>query len=1126
MENEKRRAKSFLKVIIIASLLLSTIYLSLNYYLKHNINSILKRFSPYHATINEVKNLVFPFFIKVKGVNFEIDTGIFDIKEVSIRFYPLRYILGKSYLDIEITDFKGDMPQHFWELPTEHPDISNIRTLKISSLDIRTDYHGIHLTIKTNSVSYKYGGEFTIPYLSGNISKDDISEKFIGRVKLIYNPKILKIDYLDLKGDNFFLGFTKSEKVLNTPQLRSNAEGFLDDKFIKMIDKNLSGRVNFKGTITDTEIESDIHGNLTHKDKKLKFNLSLNGDIRDKLYWQSKGVNFDETKIYTEGVIFIKDKKSNIYLKFTDGYNIYSDKKWNVLIDNLSLKNFDGKVGNLRVSIISNEPYTISTDIKKIDDRYLLENIIVNSKTFSGKGKGNTDLNSLNIDINGNLRNNPDIKQAIKNDFTGEVKASIHLAKDNITLKGDYSSEHIQTLYGIKAVSTRGNFDLTLDNITFTNHSSLEDGKIDIDGFIDFHTKKERFTLYTEKIPFYQVLNFFDAKSEISYHITGKSNIYYDRGDYFGDAEFKVEDFKITPNKVSISFKNALLKVENISLEKNSIKPELIFDFKKDQIKGKIKLESFKLLNYPEIKELSLTIDGNIIEPKYNGVCSFNVKHLEDRMFKFNGDLKKLNFNHISNSLKISGNINFEKMSLVNSISLNKHPIDNLSITGELNINSKDLKQFLLTSSSPLMIQKGEERFTIEDVNLSLDQKNIKKGSLIASNKLIKNIKVNIHESDFNLIKGDLEINKSLLSIEYLTFKNLSGILKFEYDFHNYPTINGDISAIADLNYPDLKLKIKNILINSDFSNEKFSVTISSKEINGKIHSNRYYDNKSYYGNISFKDIFIEKRGFYGLFSGNLSYNRTENLIFGDIFIDKGVFRYSKYERSLGTTQKQTFPFRYDIKISSKTPIKITDGMLNGNTDLKLNVRFDDKLSLTGELNLSNSFFTIQNNQFIITKGVMKILNNDTIFINLEANGTGPISSTRVYVSGYIPDYRITIYDTKHKTDPYFNASRNTGSQTLMTKIINDAVFKEIVAGTNKMFGINRIGVEPSPTGGVFKVGRAFSDRVEVNYTTNIDENKESKISAEYTLFDWFRLNIFSNSKGGTGAGIIFNFDF
>lgn len=1126
MENEKRGTKSFLKVLFISISLLSVLFFAFNYYLKKNLNNLLKQFSPYHANVDEVKNIIFPFFLKAKGVKFEIDKGIFDIEELSLRFYPIRYMLGKSYLDLEITNLKGDIPQHFWEVPTEHPDISKFKTLKISSLDIRTDYNEINLTLKTNSIYYKYGGEFSIPYISGDISKDNISEKFIGRVKLIYNPKILKIDYLDLKGDNFFLQFTKSEKVLNSSQLRSNVEGFLDDKFIKMLDKNLTGRINFKGIITDTDIESSIHANLTHKDKKLELNLSLNGNIKDKLTWHSKGVTFDEQRIYTEGVFFTKEKKSDIYLKFTDGYKIYSDKKWDVVIKDLSLKNFDGKVGTLRVDIVSNEPYNISTDIKKINDRYLLENLVVKSKTFSGKGKGSTNLTSLNIDISGIINNNPNIKQAIKNDFTGEIKASLYLSKDDIVLKGDYSSHNSQTLYGIKAISTKGSFNLNLDNITFTNYSTLENGKIDIDGFIDFNTKKEKFTLQTEKVPFYEILNFFDAKSEISYLITGRSNIYYEKGDYFGDAEFKVEDFKITPNKVVISFKNTLLKVENILLEKNIIKPELTFDFKKDQIKGEIKLSSFKLANYPEIKDLSLKIDGSIEEPKYSGICSLDVKYLENKIFKFNGDLKKINFNHSSNSLKIMGDLNFEKMSLTNSISLSKHSIDNLSITGDLNIYSKDLKQFSLASTTPIEIEKNGNRYTLEDITLSFDQKNIKNGRIIVSSKLIKNIKVNIHESTFNNIKGNIEINNPSLSIDYIKFKDLTGSLAFEYDFHSYPKINGKINAIADLNYPELRLKLRNITLHSHFTKESFTSTISSREINGMIYSSRYYDNASYHGNISFKDIFIEKRGFYGLFSGKLEYNASERIVFGDIFIDKGVFRYAKYEQSLSTQQQRTPPFKLDLKITNKSPIKITDGMLNGNADLKLHLKYDEKMSLTGELNLSNSYFTIQNNRFTITKGVMKILNNDTIFINMEANGTGPLSSTKIYVVGYLPDYRITIYDTKYKTDPYFNAGRNTGSQTLMAKIINDAVFKEIITGTNRIFGINRISVEPSSTGGVFKVGRTFSDRVEVNYTTNLDENKDSKLSAEYILFDWFKLNIFSTSKGGTGASIIFNFDF
>jgi hypothetical protein len=129
-------------------------------------------------------------------------------------------------------------------------------------------------------------------------------------------------------------------------------------------------------------------------------------------------------------------------------------------------------------------------------------------------------------------------------------------------------------------------------------------------------------------------------------------------------------------------------------------------------------------------------------------------------------------------------------------------------------------------------------------------------------------------------------------------------------------------------------------------------------------------------------------------------------------------------------------------------------------------------------------------------------------------------------VNGYIPDYRITIYDSKQKGDTYFSSSRNMGSYNLMSKIINDAIFKDIVKNTNRFFGINTIGIEPNASGGIFKVGRKFNDRIEVNYTTSIDENRNSKVGLEYTLFDWFKLTIFSKTDGGTGAGTIFSFDF
>jgi len=114
-------------------------------------------------------------------------------------------------------------------------------------------------------------------------------------------------------------------------------------------------------------------------------------------------------------------------------------------------------------------------------------------------------------------------------------------------------------------------------------------------------------------------------------------------------------------------------------------------------------------------------------------------------------------------------------------------------------------------------------------------------------------------------------------------------------------------------------------------------------------------------------------------------------------------------------------PLALNIKIKTKKPVKITNTFIDGEANISLTVEGNKKYTMRGEVSLSNSSFTIGSDKFIVNKGYLKMLDENTIFIVLEAYGTGALSSTKIVVQGYLPNYNIAVYDRELRVGSMFN---------------------------------------------------------------------------------------------------------
>ncbi|MCX8083477.1 MAG: hypothetical protein N3C60_00945 [Calditerrivibrio sp.] len=1097
-------------------------YLFLNYYIKHNINSLIRTKPNISIKIDRVESVLTPFYIHLRGVKIEVDKATFEIEKLSLHFHPLNFIRKKPYIDIETSRVTGDIPQYFWEQPFLHIDMNIINRLDIAGADITNSYKGILTKIDTNIIKYEVGGFLNIPYMKGYISKGKISEQFVGRIKFFYNQNILKIDYIDIKGDDFFVSFMKSEKKLNTDHFYSDFEMFFNNRFIELIDKDLSGKIVLKGYIDGTNIKSKVSGELSFKDHLAKFTLKANSILNESIKIQSENLTIDNTPAKLYGTFDVKSKRIDSNIHFDLPFPVYNNEDINIKIKKISIDDYNFKKGKLIVHLLSEEEYMLSSDMEKSGTDILFNNMSIKSKTTDLRGNGSYKKGITDLFLAGRVSRNADLTKHIAVAYTGNIDLNLTMLENDFHLTGKYNSHAKQTLYGIVTTGVNGAFEMNKDNLTFSLKAHLEHGTLDLHSNYILKKGVKKYHLTLHNVPFYEIFNFFNVKTALKYPVNGIADISYNNI-YSGKAEFTLSNTDFNSTKFKISFQEKVLKVEEVMLDNNTITDPVIFDFKKDTIKGSINLKKFRFKQYPEVSDIKINIQGEISNPKYFGIFRLDDKRIGSRIYHLQGDISKTRISHISSDLKIDTEINISKKELISDISLNRLHIRDNTLTGKLKLYSPDLSTFVLRSEEIFI---GDNLSVIlKGVSINFTNRGISSGSFILNTENVKNTHISINESHFDKITGKIDVSKSTIYISNLSVKESKGVISFIYPQGKEIELYGNVDLKFDLMLPQLSIRLSNLSTNISLNRYDLTSKITSKSLNAVVISKKYSDKSSYTATGNFNDIFVERSGFYGIVSGTFSYNGYENLLSSNILVEKSIFKYQKFSSS----QKRgelNLPFNLNLNINTKDGVKITDSILEGLVKVDLSVTYYKTLTLKGELSLKDSYFYIGKEKFLVTRGSLKILDNETMFVNMEANGSGKLNSTRIFVQGYLPEYKITVYDSKNKGYGLFDANKNQGSKELLSKIISDAVFKDIISTTNRFFGINQVNLEPSPTGGQIKVGRAFSDRIELNYISNLSESKENKFSAEYIIFDWFKINIFSNSKGGTGAGVMFDFNF
>ncbi|MEF3254866.1 MAG: translocation/assembly module TamB domain-containing protein [Deferribacterales bacterium] len=1103
------------------------LFVIVNFLIKENFNSILSNYSKYKIEVGEVKSLFIPFYIELSNLHAEIDYAHFNADTVNLKLSIFDYFKGRPYISIDITNFKGDIPESFFDTTADVNFDKLIKKLIINNINLSLKYKGVKIDGKANSLNYS-AGDFTIPYLNGFIKKGEIEEKFLGSIKLKFIKDLMRIDDINIKGEDFFIEFFNGFSKGKESGYKSEVKGFIGNRLIKIFNEDLDGRVILKGGVDNFIISLILQCHLTYDNRdKYDFVVHLNGDIKNRIKYKTDGLSYKKEVVDIYGEYDVKENfvKGGILNK--EGIKVKFSDDWNLLINNVNYGYFLNGIGGINATVVSNEKYLLNLDFiyDKKSETLKFDKVNLISGGTKVQLDGFYDFEKFELNYKGVMSGNKDIQKVLGTSFQANTSGKILLEKDNFTIVGEYASDTVQKLYGIMSKRLSGTYHIDNKKIEFVTNADLQKGLLNVKGEIWYNDKKERYDLTLIQVPFYEVMNYFDSTTDIKYPIDGFCQIFREGDDYYGNGNFSVSDIPIKENSIKISFKNSYMYVEEIKIDDNIFKKPLKFDFHKGLIKGEFKIDRFRYKQIPDLNKFIMKIDGEIKNPSYKGSFTISYKDIiKNRKINFEGDLEQLRFYHSYNDLKIKGVLDqFERIN-INAEFLG-FTYDNISASGSINISSNDLTNYILYGGVIDLFNNKELFATLKNVKFELNDVKKVTGDFWLDSLYLKAIKVSVHSLDEKLVKGEIDLNNAKgYNNDYLAVKDIQGVLKFEYNYKDYPLLHGAISSLCDLNYKDYRVRLLGNKVSAVFNGGKVSVDIDSKYIKAAIRSYAYYDKRGFIGNGSFKDVFISKGGFYGVFSGNLRYGADG--VKGEIFLDDSFLNINRFRNEFTEKKEDSkLPFFVDLKIYSRKPIVITDKLLEGKLNLSLSVKGKDNLTVSGKVELREGFFYLEDIKFIIKRGNLNILNENSIYIDMEAVGTGSLENTRIIAQGYFPNYKIYIYDKKLRGYSGVDSKR-TGGETLLGELISRGLFRNIVNITNNLLGINRVGFEPTSNGGLFKIGKQFDERTGVSYVIDMSYTEKNKFIGEYKLFDWINISAFSTEKGGTGAGINFSIDF
>ncbi|MGA1845492.1 translocation/assembly module TamB domain-containing protein [Deferribacter abyssi] len=1075
--------------------------------------------------IGKVKRVFLPIYFEVDNVSIKNADGLILFKEGRCEINLRSFFSRKPFISLFFKDFiyenKGNKNResNVKFLFDDSLPFYIIKDLTIENFIIKRLEDSVvveNINVQNNKSFQIVVKNFSV--FDRKLKVNNLNLKLIGKLfkhkLVIHSATVQGIDI-----DGKFNGYFGQKGYEAKFQLK------LGTNFLKLVNINLKGDAKITGNIRSGSIRAEVvTDRLYYSSEPVQIKGVFKGTL-DNLKYEIEKFHYKNFDITAFGKTDLKSLKGN--WRFNSPLVIYKDKQRKFIIKDASYNyNLSKKKGSIKFEIIGAENYQVHIEIQVASSDIFIKKIQIQSNSTKLKGVGSYENKSLKLILNGVVKDNKELIKLLNLSHNINISLEIELNNEGFFAKGTFKGLAPLKYHNLNISNYYGDFKLDKGFFDFKILGDAEEGKISVIGQLKKKFNKYKVTIYN--LPFNKVLGYFGVKSNINLPVSGEVGIQIADSKVFVRGGLnKVNGFKSL--KIDFSYENKRLNIDSLAFKNKEYKNPGYIDFYQRKINFNINDRKFKYTyKLFEIEGLRVRVEGNLLNPFV--MASGNIIHpkLGNLKMKVSGNFRSMKVKLFDKKIRADFDITNLKI-LKGIIAINNYKLEkDTKISSFVYVKSEDMKNFSFISSKSLIYYKNntielidlhgnyrDEFLILKGGSLSSDYfKNlkIKEGYFSPKNFTLKLVPWKINFKNFVVIKGEGEI-----------------LIKGNYSDTD---VFADVSGKGFVNIPELNLKVNVISFNLNINRKRIRASLIGKKLDTYIRfslfSKDLYQISQYKIILTGENVFISKDGFSGILNINITKKVGKNVVTGDLFITKGIFNYKKIKTVSSTSEKVNFPFDFDMHILSVKPIKLMDDFVDGNAYVKLNVVYKkDQLNVTGVIKSVESYLKIAGEKFFVEEGYLKIDGDKPPYFYTKAIGTGSFNYLTIKIYGYLPDYTVEIEDLNpNSRENIFNKSR-TQSKNVISSFFTGSLLKELTRYTEKLLGINRIGLEETSVSGTemrdyFKVGRRFSDRLEIKYLVETEGKGEGVVLGEYLLFDWLKFNVTYSSKEGSGAGITF----
>lgn len=1120
--------KRAVKYFIFIFLLLSIFIFILNILVVKHPDKFLKLIGlkENEVKIGEIESIFLPFFINVKDVRFSFD-NIYGKVDSLLLEVKLKRVFTKKFIKVDVSGgsfnykyIKKDAPKSdsSFKIP---PYIFLIDRLYIGNFLFDINYDELNIVGNLTTATLKRD-DFNILVEEMEISRRDLAES----VKIAANGSIKgqKIILKEANVEGGSINLQLKKFVFSNTSYETNFSLNIKEGFLNIINEHLGGELFAEGKVVDDNIDGYVALN------KLKFyNKSLNGKI---FFNKRKGIiNTENSKITIDKRSFeieseIDLEKSHISVDVKNINNVFYNHNGETLkLKNLTLSgNYESKEYKVDATVDWLENLNLCLHLAFKDDKVYFDNISLSSNSLNINGNGALeDFKNFQGDFSAEIFNNPFVKKYVDIDHSLKTLFSINYDKSGIKIDGKLNTLEPLAYQGFAVDNISANYLVENNKITITDITCVkEDDFLKADAEITLTNDKPQFIVSGDFYLglFKYIENDFlkDATSygtlSVSYidnKLNGLSNIFIALNEKEVEAKLSMQD--------------SVVYFDSIVYNEYKLKEFGQLDLKRRIIDVSIDNFSFDYKGY-EINKLNIKALGEIKNPTLFAGFSLNIEKLQKNFdVKVAGTLDNLNIEAQNQEISAKANLKIKEKLLVCNIDVNNVNINSINqLNGNLSLTSNDLIDFEVIGS--LTGEAFSNQLSVESIKLLFDKSSIKDGYFIVLSDKFSNIRVENINLKNNILTLNINFCPAKFYNNYFLDPQFEGGITLLYNLdEKYPELEGIVNIATGINAADYGIYLKGVHAALQFSGREIFMFVENSyldtNLKGSIYLYDYLTPLNFDGYVTFNNFFINVLNFKGTLDGYLNY--SNNILSGDINIVKGEYQFTDFEKS---SQETKIPFKLNIDVKTVEPVKVKSEYFKSNIKAKLNVKYTDELKLKGYLETEDAYFNISGIRLNVINGRLTLEEDKLPYLSLKARGTERFSSIILEVSGYLPQYNINIKNVS-PTGANFGSLKLTNNTEgeLISNLFSGVVFSDIVNITNRLFGINDIGVGGSyEEGGYFLIGRRFTDRLGVKYRLKSGE-EGSELVGEYILFDWLNLNLISK-EGSSGAGISFYYSF